>query len=371
MSTDPRMRAWVEARSGALRQNFERIRTSVGPRVKIVPVVKADAYGLGVAGVVDALREAGPWGFGVATVQEGLELRALGVQEPVWVLSPTSRDSLEAAAKGGVTVSVSNLASLDSLRDLASAGSAPTFHVEVDTGMGRAGFPWDAVAEAAEAARGAEAAGARWEGCYTHLHSADEDAKTIHEQWGRFQTALAVLGGSEQGRLVHALNSAGALRCPEYAADAVRPGIFLYGGSAAAGTPAPAEVAAVRARVVQVRDVEPGTTLGYGATYRARSAERWATVAIGYGDGLPRALGNRGSAILRGTRVPIVGRISMDVTVVDITGAPTVEIGDVATVIGSEGGERITLDEVADQAGTISYEILTGLTPRLPRIWHE
>ncbi len=332
-------------------------------------MVKADAYGLGMGGVVEAFEPASPWAFGVATVDEGLELRALGVSRPVWVLSPTLPGTLEAAGEGGLTVSVSHPATLARLRTLAPKVATPVFHLEVDTGMGRAGFAWNDIDPAVEAARAAEAAGARWEGCYTHLHSADEAPGTIRDQWERFQKALARMGGSPDPLLIHALNSAGALRSPEYAADAVRPGIFLYGGRVGPETPDPAEVVAVRARVVHVRDVAPGTSLGYGATYHARGTERWATVSIGYGDGLPRALGNRGSALVRGRRAPIVGRISMDVTVVDITGASAVEIGDVVTFIGTDGDERITLDEVAELAGTISYEILTGLTPRLPRIW--
>ncbi len=371
MSTDPRTRAWVEVRSGALRHNLERIRASVGPQVKLVPMVKADAYGLGAAGVVRALDPAEPWGFGVATVREGMELRAVGVERPVWVLSPTPPDALEAAGSHDLTVSMSDIGSLERLAELARTGRAPAFHLEVDTGMGRAGFAWDDLDAALEAARAAEDAGARWEGCYMHLHSADEAPETIHEQWERFGAALRSLGEGGPKRLVHVLNSAGALRRPEYAADAVRPGIFLYGGRVGVGTPEPEEVVSVRARVVHLREAAPGTSVGYGATYHAGSVEHWATIAVGYGDGLPRALGNRGSALLRGRRVPIVGRISMDVTVVDISGVSAVEIGDVATLVGTDGNERITLDEVAELAGTISYEILTRLTPRLPRIWCE
>ena len=161
------------------------------------------------------------------------------------------------------------------------------------------------------------------------------------------------------------------MRCPAYAGDAVRPGIFLYGGRVGRDLPAPEAVASVRARVVHVRSAAAGTTVGYGSTYRADGDERWATVSIGYGDGLPRSLGNCGSALVAGRRVPIIGRISMDVTVVDITGAPSVESGDVATFLGSDGDERITVDEVAELAGTISYEVLTGFTQRLPRVWME
>ena len=145
----------------------------------------------------------------------------------------------------------------------------------------------------------------------------------------------------------------------------------MYGGHPAPdvpAVPAPRPVASVRARIVLVRQVPPATTVGYGATHKARGWERWATVAIGYGDGLPRSLSNRGQALVRGQRVPIVGRISMDMTVVDVTAVPDAQEGEVATFIGRDAGEEILLDDVAAQAGTIGYEILTGLTPRLPRV---
>jgi alanine racemase len=175
--------------------------------------------------------------------------------------------------------------------------------------------------------------------------------------------------GAPEGLMVHACNSPGVLRESDWAGNAVRPGIFLYGGEAGADLPGPEEVASLRARVVHIRDAPVGASVGYGATHRAARPERWATLAIGYGDGLPRVLSNRGHAILAGRRVPIVGRISMDVTVVDITGLPQVRCGDVATLMGSDGDESISVNEVADLAGTINYEILTGLAPRLPRVW--
>jgi alanine racemase len=171
--------------------------------------------------------------------------------------------------------------------------------------------------------------------------------------------------------MVHACNSAAALRWPEFAADAVRPGIFLYGGHPSPeveDVAGPRAVAAVRARLVLVREVPPGSTVGYGATHVAQEWERWGTLAIGYGDGLPRRLGNCGSAIVRGRVVPFVGRISMDMTVVDITGVPEARAGDVATLIGCDGDACITLDDVANEADMISYEVLTGLRPRLPRV---
>jgi alanine racemase len=172
--------------------------------------------------------------------------------------------------------------------------------------------------------------------------------------------------------MVHACNSAAALRWPEYAADAVRPGIFLYGGRAVdagvTGVARPEAVASVRARLVRIRDASPGSTAGYGATYAARGWERWGTLAIGYGDGVRRTLGNTGHALIRGRRVPIIGRISMDMTVVDISSVPEAELGDEATLLGRAGENEIVLDDLATRAGTISYEILTGLTARLPRV---
>lgn len=362
----------MEVDGAALRRNLARVRASVGPGTALIPMVKADAYGLGMLDAVKAMEPEGPWGFGVAAVSEGVTLRRAGYDGPVVVFSPCPPQDVEAAVEAGLTLTLSSLDGLERLRAAAArlpGGSpVPAFHVEIDSGMGRAGFDPDQVANWGRELHAATAAGLRWEGCFTHLHSADENAESVHAQWDRFQAALAALGPPD-GTMLHALNSPGAFRTPEYAADAVRPGIFLYGGRVGADLTAPEPVASVKARVVHVRDAAPGTPLGYGSTYRAARPERWATLAIGYGDGFPRALSNRGSALVNGRRVPIIGRISMDVTVVLITDAGPVQPGDVATLIGSQGQEIITVDEVAGQVNTISYEILTGFTPRIPRVW--
>jgi alanine racemase len=377
MTHDPFVRAWIEIRGDAVRRNLQRIRAAVPEGVSVIPMVKADAYGLGVEGAVEALRPEAPAAWGVALVEEGERLRALGVQDPVVVFAPVAPTVLERALEAELTLSVSDLDLAERLGELAGArGRAAAIQVEVDTGMGRAGLPWDRASEWGPRLQALTAGGSlRWEGCFTHFHSADEGEEgggpaSMEAQAERFRRALEVLGTEPGGPLLrHLGNSAAALRRPALVGGAVRPGIFLYGGSAGAELPAPEPAVALRARVSLVREVAPGTTVGYGATYRATRTERWATLSIGYGDGLPRALSNRGAVLLRGRRAPMVGRISMDMTVVDITDIPGVQPGDVATLLGEDGALRITVEEMAMEAGTINYEILTGFTPRLPRVW--
>lgn len=368
MSNELRARAWVEIDADALRENYRTVAARVGERCAIIPMVKANGYGLGAEWAAETLDALSPLAFGVAAADEGVELRLAGITRPIIVFSPLSSEGLAVAAAHQLTPAIS---SLDQLAQWVALG-AGGFHVEVDTGMGRAGFDWREVGEWASRVRDAATARAPWQGIYTHFHGADApDGTASATQWQRFQDALAQLPVSREDLVIHACNSAAALRWPSYGLDAVRPGIFLYGGQPAPGVrdvAAPRPVASVRGRVVLVRDVPPGSTVGYGATHVSMAWERWATVSIGYGDGLRRELGNKGSAIVRGRRVHIVGRISMDMTVVDVSGIPEVEAGDVAIFIGAEGEEEILLDEVAAQCGTISYEILTGLTPRLPRL---
>ncbi|NNF14337.1 MAG: alanine racemase [Gemmatimonadetes bacterium] len=360
----------------ALRLNFRRISDSVGPASGVLPMVKADAYGVGVEGVVACLEPEGPWGFGVATVGEGMDLRSGGYEGRILVCGPIPLGEIDGALGADLELSVSSLCALHAMVEAASRTErGPRVHVDVDTGMGRSGFDWRKVNEWLPGLKkvGEEVT---WVGAYTHLHSADADDSvaaeaSIRAQWNRFDAVRQRLIAELGIPLVHVLNSAGAFRAPALGNAIVRPGIYLYGGRIGGGQPKPEPVVSLHARVVHVREAAAGTTLGYGSTYVASSDERWATLSIGYGDGLPRALGNRGYALVGDVRVPIIGRISMDVTVVDITGVPAVVEGDVATLIGTQGAETISLDEVAGLAGTISYEILTGLTPRLPRVWSD
>lgn len=369
MSTNPEARAWLRVRADALRENYAALQAAAGPDARVIPMVKADAYGLGMADVVRTLRPSGPWGWGVATLTEGLAVRALGVHDPVVVFSPLGPGELSDAIRADLQLSVSSLEALGQVVAAATDGARAKVHVDIDTGMGRTGFDWRAASDWMPSVAAVAGDRVEWVGCFTHLHSAEDDEASVREQWSRFQEALAAADGPPRGLMIHVLNSPGTFAVPEYASSAIRPGIFLYGGLVGRGHAEPAPVVSLHARVCHVRDAAAGTTLGYGATYRAEVSERWATLSIGYGDGLPRSLGNRGSALVGGRRVPIIGRISMDLTVVDISDVSGVRVGDVVTLLGADGGEEITLDEVAELAGTISYEILTGFTRRLPRVW--
>ena len=368
-------RAWVEVDEAALRRNLRRVSDAAGAAASVVPMLKANAYGLGVQAVLRMVRaeltDDELWAVGVAAVAEGEQLRGLGWTGRVMVFAPAPPAELPRAAAAGLTLALSDL---DAVRGWAQAardaGRRLAFHAEVDTGMGRAGFPYDRAAEWGAEVRRISGDLLEWDGCFTHFHSADEpDLGPTDAQQRRFLQALDALPAEVPRRVVHSANSAAAIRRNGFGMDLVRPGIFLYGGSAGPDA-VPEPVASVRARIALVKDVPAGWSCGYGATYTSRRPERWGTLAIGYGDGLPRALSpGGGEALVRGRRVPIIGRISMDMTVVDLTELPEARVGDAATLLGRDGEERILLDEVAARCGTISYEVLTGLGARLPRVY--
>jgi alanine racemase len=351
-------RAWVDVDLDALVANARTLAASCD--VRLLPMVKANGYGLGGARVARALESVDPWGYGVATVEEGLALRGAGVSRPVLVVTPLTRDSVEATLIAGLRPTIGDPGTL---REWLARSDAP-FHLEIDTGMSRGGIRWsDAKAIAGTASALAAAPG--WEGAFTHFHSADTDEDSITVQWQRFQATLAAF--PRRPALIHAANSAAALCGRAYAADLARPGIFLYGGEARAAGPSPRPVAALRARVVALRAIAAGESVSYGATWTADRATTIATLGIGYADGLPRAAERRESwpprrVEIRGRLVPLVGRVTMDLCMVAVDDGQ-VAVGDVATIFGG----LISLDECARSVGTITYELLTSLGSRLSR----
>jgi alanine racemase len=348
-------RTWIEVSLSALVANARTVMAR-NPGARLLPMVKADAYGLGAVPVARALEALYPWGFGVATVAEGAALRRAGIRRPILVVAPTVA-ALDEAKALRLTPGIGSGDQL--ARWLAIAPGMP-FHLEVDTGMGRAGYHWETVA--ADAARvGAEPG---FEGIYTHFHSADVAPATVREQRRRFASAVDAF--PKRPALVHAANSAGALIAPEAGEDLVRPGIFLYGGAVPGYRPEP--VVTWRARIIDARWREAGWTVSYGATYRTTARTCLATIAAGYADGVRRSLSGQGAALVQGRRIPFAGRVTMDMTVLE-AGDTEPPPGAVATLLGTDGAETIALDEVAAAAGTISYEILTGLSGRVERVY--
>jgi alanine racemase len=354
-------RAWIEVDLGAVRRNGAAMRARA--RVPLLPMVKADAYGLGAIPVTRVLDALDPWGFGVATVAEGVELRDAGVVRPIIVFTPLMAADLPEAKAHRLTPTFGDAAAIAAWHALRGG----PWHLAIDTGMSRAGVRWDALPGLAAAI-----AAAPPEGAFTHFHSADLDDGSLAEQERRFREALATLPAVPG--LLHTENSAAIERRTPSPWSFARPGVFLYGVHShppAGSAPAPEQVAHLRARVVELREVHPGEIVSYSATWHAIERDgtrRIATLALGYADGYRRLLSNRGTVLIRGRRAPVVGVVTMDMTMVDVTGLAC-QPGDVATLMGRDGPEMLTTNDVADTAGMSPYELLTGMRGRLPRVY--
>jgi len=351
-------RAWVEVDLGALRRNGAALAARAG--VPLLAVVKADGYGLGAARVVEALEPLEPWGFGVAAVAEGVDLREAGVRRPILVLSPVLPDEYPTIRAANLRPSLGSTAAIQAWM---GSGGGP-WHLSIDTGMSRAGMLWTDVCGCADLI----VSGAP-EGAYTHFHSADLNDGSVEQQLGRYRSSIAAL--PVRPRYLHAENSPALERGGRSEWDLVRPGVFLYGvGSGDGATIWPEPVASLRARVVETRTIDDGECVSYTGAWRASGQRRIATLGIGYADGYRRALSNRGVALVRGQRAPIVGIVTMDMVMLDVTGMAC-EVGDVATLIGRDGDDVLTVDDVARTGDVLSYELLVGLKLRAPRFYHD
>lgn len=381
--------AWLEIDLDALGSNLAAVRSAVGPGVRVEPVVKADAYGHGVVPVARALAAAGADGLSVATLDEALELRDAGVRLPVLVLYPIPAAWVPDAARRGVAVAIGAGEGaadvLQTARALERDGAAELeVHVEVETGLGRGGvLPDDAASLVDEVLA---APGVRLGGVWTHLAAADDDARTI-EQDRRFTSAIAPLAdavawGADPAVRRHLAASGGVLGDAVPRWDSVRIGLSIYGLVPDAVVP-PASTAgaaallrpamALHARPVRVLDLPAGHGVSYGPTFTTSRPSRIATLPLGYGDGWRRAFSDRSSALVRGVRVPLVGRVAMDAVMADVTdvpGAPVTE-RDEFVLLGEQDGERITAYDLAAAGGTISYEVVTGMSRRLARVYHR
>ena len=350
-------RAWVEVDLGALCRNGAALAARAG--APLLPMVKADGYGIGGLRAALALDALDPWGFGVATVTEGDELRRGGITRPIVVFTPILRNEIDALRRSDLTPALGDPAVIESW-----ARTGRPWHLHIDTGMSRAGMPWHQVgANRALLERTAP------DGVMTHFHSAELDDASRDVQEQRFADALAEL--PFKPAIIHAENGPAVERRAPSPWTLVRPGIFLYGVAGFEGgllTPEP--VVSIRARIVELRTVSEGETVSYDATWRAEGERRIATVPVGYADGYRRALSNTGVALLRGQRVLVAGRVTMDMTMLDVTGTDAA-LGDLVTLLGQDEGDVITVSELATLSGVSPYEILTGLRQRLPRRYRD
>ena len=363
-SVTPTMRSWAEVDPEAIRHNLALVRRTIGAGPEILAVVKANAYGHGTEAVVRALaHDVGI--FGVANIPEARSVQAAGSGRDIMLLSPCLPAERAEAVREGFVVTVS---SAEEAAHYAASGRVRV-NFKVDTGMGRVGVWWkDAQRELLALPPGVQV-----HSLSTHLPSSDDDEEFTAEQLAGFEKLAATLRPMAPGAKIHSLNSAGIMRFPHHAADIVRAGLILYGSS-----PLP-EIACLcrpaltwKTRVSLVRELPGGTGVCYGRTFLTPHPLRTAVLAAGYADGYPRQVSGRGASVLvGGTKCPVLGRVTMDQIVVDISSAGNVQPGDEAVLIGTQGGARITAEELAEQAGTISWHIFTGIKSRVARVYGD
>ena len=350
-----------------LRRNLQLIRQSLPEETRLLAVVKADAYGHGMVQVAREALAVGASYLAVALVEEGVKLRQSGIDAPVLVLGATSYEEALTGAAHGLTLTICDADMVRGVeRAACAAGRDAAVHLKIDSGMSRIG------ARTEEDVRGvldalAACPHVKLTGVFTHFADADgQDMAFTHRQLACFRRLIAPL---PEGILRHCANSAAIHRLPEAAMDMVRAGISMY-GYPPVETDMPLEpFMDWRTRVTYVKDIRPGDTVSYGRTFEADRPMRVATLACGYGDGYHRAASGKAEVLIRGKRARVLGRICMDQMMADVTDIPGVVPGDVVTLMGRDGEERITAEDIARWAGTISYEVLLAATGRVPREW--
>jgi len=377
MSDLPAQRpTWAEINLDNLTHNFRVTKVAVGAGVAIMPAVKADAYGHGAIECARALETAGAEWFGVALPEEGVTLRNAGITTPILCLGGFWEGQEESIIAYRLTPVVFRLDILDRLNQSArTAGLVVDYHLKVDTGMGRLGVPHADLGGFLDAV--ARFGSVRMDGVMTHLASADnhDESEFTGRQMSLFETAVELVRShGHRPTWIHEANSAGAHAYPRSRGNLVRLGGVLYGlwRDVTDGSIEPLDwrpVISLRTRIMLLKTVPAGTPLGYGGTFVTSRNTRIATLAIGYEDGLSRALSNQGNVIVCEQLAPIVGRVSMDLTLVDVTDVEGASVGDEAVIIGRQGSTQITAEEVAGQIGTLSYEVTCGISDRVPRVY--
>lgn len=368
------LRCWAEIDLAALERNLKLIRASLPPHIRYVAVVKADAYGHGLHHAAAHLMHAGADLFAVANVTEAAALRELGPGWPILILSPLLPGEENALVDPDLAATVSSAEELARFSQIAPTADRPvSIHLKIDTGMGRVGV-WHEEAPSLYA-KIIATPGVRLDGIYTHFASPDDDLPFTAEQRRRFLAALQQCAGLDPAKLfVHADNSAGIETMPDTSPfNAVRIGLLQFGvlphPNSLLGPVRTEPVFSFHTRVGLVKRLPAGTTISYGRTHTLRRDTMIAVLCAGYADGLPRAASNRASVLVHGRRCPVLGRVTMDQTIVDVTDVASVNCGDEAVLVGRQGTEEISLSEFSRAADTIPWETLTSVTKRVPRLY--
>jgi alanine racemase len=359
----------------ALRWNLSQIRARVGGAVKILSMIKANAYGHGAVAAAKTLGNAGSDAFGVATVEEALELRRAGIDKPILVVAGIYPDQVGEFLTHGLTPVIHDL---DRTRELDQAvqerGTTLGVHLKIDTGMGRLGLRAEEADRWIRSIKNLRALTIA--GVFSHFSYAESVAGDYTQsQLAIFRKVLDRLGAEGIGPpLAHLANSAATITLAASYFDMVRPGIMLYGVY-----PAPAMMKQItlkpvltwKTKILQLKKVPAGASISYGQTFITQRESMIATLPAGYADGYPRLLSNRGEVLVRGQRAKVAGRVCMDLTMIDVTDIRNVQAGDEVVLLGRQGADEISADEIASWASTISYEILTSISARVPRIHHN
>src|SRR5215813_4287449 len=374
---DQRRPTWAEISLPALKHNYLTIRNHLGAPSQLMAVVKANAYGHGAVECARALDEINADWFGVALVEEGIELRRARITRPIFLLGGFWRGQADDLIASDLTPAVYRLDQAEELNARGGAlGRFVNFHLKVDTGMGRLGVRLDELAEFARALGRFDRV--KLDGVMTHFAAADS-ATTDYtgRQIALYEEAVEILrdlGFDPSWR--HLANSAGIHAYPQSHGNLARAGASMYGLTRDVLSPrlAPFDlrpVMSLRSRIVMLKTVPAGRPLGYGLTFTTGRESRVATLPIGYADGLRRSHSNNGQVLTRGRLAPIVGRVSMDLTIIDVTDVPAAELGDEVILIGEQNGLRISAEDLAERIGAISYEIVTGISARVPRVYDD
>lgn len=371
---EARRPTWVEVDLSAIAHNVRLLKKTVGERVQLQAVVKADGYGHGAVPVAGAALASGAQRLAVAIPEEAVELREAGVAAPILVLGLTPPDQIGTVLQLGIAVTVTSLTDAELLsREAVRRDRKARLHVKLDTGMGRLGLPATHERTLADIAAIARLPGIEIEGVYTHFACSESDAEFTKLQAARLRSVVDRLReGGVHIPFVHAANSGALLYHPETHLDIVRPGISIYGYSPDPNQKPPIGLRQAlqwKTRISYIHDLDPGSSVSYGRTYVTKKRERVAVLPVGYADGYNRRLSNCGYVIIRGQRAPVRGCVCMDQTIVSLDGIEAAQVGDEVMIIGQQGKNAIWADELARRTGTISYEVLCGISNRVPRFF--